>query len=79
MATERFIRGKVDSCKHDGKYANQKRLEQAEYHLQHWQEELIEMEEGIEYNLDSMKNSANELVRNKSPWQNPQQPNNPNI
>ena len=29
MATERFIHGKKDEGKHDGKYANQKRLEEA--------------------------------------------------
>jgi len=29
MATERFIRGKVDNCKHDGKASNMRRLEAA--------------------------------------------------
>lgn len=33
MAVEKFIRGKCDDAKHDGAYANRKRLEQAEYHL----------------------------------------------
>jgi hypothetical protein len=29
MAKEKFIRGKRDECNHDGKYSNDKRLEQA--------------------------------------------------
>lgn len=32
MAQERFIHGKRDSCKHDGLYANTKRLQAAKDH-----------------------------------------------
>lgn len=41
MAIEKFIRGKVDSCHHDGRAANTRRLQAVEYHEKHWQEELL--------------------------------------
>lgn len=76
MAKEKFIRGKKDSCNHDGLYANRKREQASQHELSTW---YVEMEEGIDYNISQgMKNSANEIVRNKSPWQQPQPQNNPN-
>lgn len=75
MAKEKFIKGKHDNCKHDGLYSIRKREQQAQYELDNW---YIEMQEGIEYTLPTMTNSANEIVRNKSPWQQPQPQNNPN-
>ena len=52
MALEKFIRGKVDSCKHDGLYSNRKREQQADFHFQHWQEEVV-MQLGIEYTVSN--------------------------
>lgn len=78
MAKEKFIRGKKDNCNHDGLYSIRKREQAADFELAEYYRG-VEMEEGIEYNLPSMRNSANEIVRNKSPWQQPQPQNNPNI
>lgn len=39
MAIEKFIRGKRDSCHHDGLVSIRRREQQADYHLKHWQEE----------------------------------------
>ena len=61
MATEKFIRGKVDSCHHDGKYANTKRLQQAEYHQQHWREE-VEMQEGVHYNVAKIEHHNVDII-----------------
>lgn len=72
MATERFIRGKHDDCKHDGLYSNRKRLDQAIYHQENWQEEElplpVEMVEGVEYPLvqgtaDNMRRHQDNLSR----------------
>ena len=66
MATEKFIRGKVDSCHHDGKYANTKRLQQAEYHQQHWQEE-VEMIEGQHYDVTKKPHRNVDTIMQKKP------------
>lgn len=55
MAKEKFIHGKVDSAKHDGKASNVRRLQAVEYHQEHWREELIEMEEGQHYDVSNMQ------------------------
>ena len=40
MAQEKFIHGKHDDCKHDGLYSNRKRLQEAVYHQNNWEEEV---------------------------------------
>ena len=45
MATERFIRGKRDSCHHDGLASIRRREQAADYHLKHWQEEAEPLDE----------------------------------
>lgn len=49
MATERFIHGKRDSCHHDGKYANEKRLQAAIYHQKNY------LTEGDDFDLLDME------------------------
>lgn len=44
MAVERYIHGKKDNCKHDGRYANEKRLQQAIYD----ERDGLEVQESIE-------------------------------
>ena len=56
MAKEKFIHGKRDNCNHDGLASNTRRLQAAQYHEQHWQEELIEMAPGILYTLSNYEN-----------------------
>lgn len=77
MAKEKFIRGKKDDCHHEGLYSTRKREQQADSELSDFLQG-VDMEEGIDYNLNNMRNSANETVRNKSPWQQPKPQNNPN-
>jgi hypothetical protein len=69
MAKEKFIHGKVDSAKHDGKASNVRRLQAVEYHQEHWREELIEMEEGqhnsrVIFQHDDAKIKSCELKKN---------------
>lgn len=68
MAVEKFIHGKQDSCKHDGLYANRKRLQQAEYSLQDYLNDPtpIEIEplktEGVELEPDTILRLQKELI-----------------
>lgn len=48
MATERFIRGKVDDCNHDGRASNVRREQEADAKLQDYLSEVI-MEPGFQY------------------------------
>ena len=61
MAAEKFIRGKVDSCAHDGRRSNVRRLEAAIYHENNWQDEIIEpdspvvMQPNVEYHIQNRR------------------------